>query len=84
MEAAAASGSSGNSRKMKRTLPVSMYFFLSSGYVVSWKWLQCGQVIEAYSTIVTGALSAPWTWSPSGPGVMSSAIGTSVAAPAAG
>jgi hypothetical protein len=31
MEAAAASGSSGNSRKMKRILPVSMYFFFISG-----------------------------------------------------
>jgi len=31
MAAAAASGSSGNSRKMKRTLPVSMYFFFISG-----------------------------------------------------
>ena len=31
MAAAAASASSGNSRKMKRTFPVSMYFFFISG-----------------------------------------------------
>ena len=51
---------------MKRTLPVSMYFFFSSGKVVSWKWAQCGQVIEAYSTMVTGAVADPSASSPSG------------------
>ncbi len=40
---------------MKRTLPVSTYFFLIASKVVLWKWAQCGQVIDMYSTIVTGA-----------------------------
>ena len=39
MKAPAASGSSGNSRKMKRTLPVSMYFSFSFGKVST---VKCG------------------------------------------
>jgi hypothetical protein len=36
--------------------------------VVSAKCAQCGQVIEAYSMIVTGALAGPSARSGSGPG----------------
>ena len=41
------------------TLPVSIYFFFNSGYVVLWKVAQWPQVIEAYSMMVTGASSLP-------------------------
>jgi hypothetical protein len=34
---------------------------------------QCGQVVDAYSMIVTGASSLPSTFSPSGLGIMRSA-----------
>ncbi len=57
-EAAPASGSSGYSRKMNRTLPVSMSRCLSSGKTSLANRAQCGQVIEAYSMITFGALGA--------------------------
>src|SRR5215207_3898879 len=61
MKPALASGSSGNSRRMKRTGPVSM-----------WNAAQCEQVSEAYSTIVTLAFAGPSATSPRGPGAASS------------
>src|SRR5262245_33319831 len=67
MKAPAAIGSNGNSRRMYFTFPVSIYFSLSCGNVVSEKCAQCGQVIEAYSMMVTGAWSDPIMMSPSGP-----------------
>jgi len=76
MKAPAAIGSNGNSRKMKRTLPVSMYFSFSCGNVVSVKWAQCEHVIDAYSMMVTGALSDPIVCSPNGPAFINSACAT--------
>src|SRR5262252_8768811 len=49
---------------MSFTLPLSIHFFLSSGRIWVWKWAQCGQVKEAYSIRVIGALGSPSTWSP--------------------
>src|SRR5215831_19880793 len=49
------------------TLPVSMYFSFSLGKVLTAKAAQCGQVIEAYSMIVTGAVAEPIGISSSGP-----------------
>ena len=72
IEAAAARLSSGNSRMMRRTLPVSMYFSLSAGSTLLWKLAQWPQVIEAYSTTVIGASALPSTRSGSGPGFISS------------
>src|SRR4029453_8372868 len=34
-----------------------------SGRIWVWKWAQCGQVNEAYSIRVIGALGSPSTWS---------------------
>src|ERR1700676_4243996 len=59
IEAAAALMSSGNSRNTKRTLPASTYFDCSIGNTFSWNAAQCGQLIEAYSTMVTGAFALP-------------------------
>src|SRR5438045_5302103 len=56
---AAALMSSGNSRNTYRILPVSMYSDLIFGNTVSLKAAQCGQVIDANSVIVTGALAGP-------------------------
>src|SRR6516164_1726217 len=67
MNAAAASGSSGYSRIMYFTLPVSMYFSFSFGKVLTANAAQCGQVIEAYSMMVTGAVAEPIGMSSSGP-----------------
>src|ERR1700678_3991900 len=67
MNAAAASPSSGYSRMMYFTFPVSMYFSFSFGKVVTANAAQCGQVIEAYSMMVTGAVSEPIGMSSSGP-----------------
>src|SRR5258708_11474762 len=53
--------SSENSRNTKRTLPLSIYFDFSIGKRLSWKAAQCGQLIDAYSRMVTGAF-----WAPSG------------------
>src|SRR5690606_38919493 len=77
MDPASARMSSGNSRKIRRTCPVSMYFFFSSGSTLLWKVAQCGQVIEAYSTMVTFASGLPSTRSGNGPGFISSSTGTS-------
>ena len=66
---------------MKRTLPVSTYFSLSSGNTLLWKLAQWPQVIEAYSTTVMGASALPSTRSGSGPGFISSSTGTSVTRP---
>ncbi len=46
-----------------------MYFVLSAGSVVAWKCAQCGQVIDAYSTIVTLASALPSAFSGSGTGL---------------
>src|SRR5262245_22499697 len=59
IEAAAALMSSGNSRNTKRTWPVSIYFERSIGKTFSPNAAQCGQLIEAYSVIVTGAFGEP-------------------------
>src|ERR1700722_13865962 len=80
IEPAAASGSSGNSRRMNRTLPESTYLAFSLGQVSSWKAAQCEQVIEAYSTIVTGALAEPKARSGKGPGAINWSVGTAVCA----
>src|SRR5262249_19240681 len=52
---------------MYLTLPVSMYFSFSFGKVVTAKAAQCGQVIEAYSMMVTGAVGEPIGMSSSAP-----------------
>jgi hypothetical protein len=59
----------GNSRNTKRTLPVSMYFDLSIGKTFSPNAAQCGQVIEAYSVMVTGAFAGPSAMSGSDTGL---------------
>src|SRR6266404_5523882 len=59
IEPAAALISSGNSRNTKRILPLSMNSDLIFGNTVSVNAAQCGQVIEAYSVIVTVALAGP-------------------------
>ncbi len=70
MKAAAARLSSGNSRSMYLTLPVSIYLVLSCGNTSVWNCAQCGQVIEAYSTMVVGASAEPMTMSGRGPGAI--------------
>src|ERR1700722_2836925 len=59
IEAAVALMSRGNSRNTKRTLPGSIYFDRSIGKAFSSNAAQCGQPIEAYSTMVTGAFAGP-------------------------
>src|SRR5450755_4253687 len=59
IEPAAALMSSGNSRNTYRILPVSIYSDLIFGNTASLKAAQCGQVIDAYSVIVTEALAGP-------------------------
>src|SRR3954466_8190513 len=54
-----------------------MYLVFNSGKVVAAKCAQCGQVIEAYSTMVTLASSLPSCFSGSAPGFSSSAMSTS-------
>src|SRR5690606_16306628 len=49
----------------------------SSGRTLLWKVAQCGQVIDAYSTMVTLASGLPSARSGSGPGFISSSTGTS-------
>src|SRR5260370_9353264 len=83
IEAAVASGSSGYSRRMSLTFPVSTYFAFSFGRVSSWNAAQCEQVIEAYSTIVTGASGDPCTTSGKGPGAINWSTGNVVCASAA-
>jgi hypothetical protein len=83
IEACAASWSSGNSRKISRAWPVSMYLVFSSGSTALWNAAQWGQVIEAYSTIVLGASSLPSEISGKAPGFISSDRSRSVFSPAA-
>ncbi len=64
---------------MKRTLLVSMYSDLIFGKVTLWNSAQWPQLIEAYSTMVTGAFADPSTTSPSGTGFARSAVLTSCA-----
>src|SRR5262245_44365999 len=73
IEPAAALTSSGNSRNTKRILLVSMYSDLIFGNTFSVNAAQCGQVIEAYSVMVIGALGGPRALSWSGTGLASSA-----------
>src|SRR5690606_19265283 len=80
MKAAAARGSNGNSRTMKRTLPLSTYFALIASKVLLWKAAQCGQVVDMYSTMVTGAFASPSAMSGSAPGLSTSAMSTSPSA----
>src|SRR4051812_47104594 len=49
---------------MKRTLPVSIYSAFSFGNTSCVNAAQCGQVIDAYSMIVTGASLEPKAMSP--------------------
>ncbi len=72
MEPAAALMSSGNSRNTYRILPVSIYSDLIFGNTASLKAAQCGQVIDAYSVIVTGALAGPSAMSGSDTGLATS------------
>src|SRR3954468_23942032 len=53
-----------------------MYLVFNSGKVVAAKCAQCGQVIEAYSTMVTLASSLPSCLSGKAPGFSSSAMST--------
>src|SRR5688572_16583320 len=80
MKAAAARGSNGNSRRMNRTLPLSTYFVLIASNVLLWKAAQWGQVVDIYSTMVTGALASPSAISGSAPGFSTSAMSTSPSA----
>src|SRR3981081_907013 len=72
IEPAAALMSSGNSRKIKRILPLSMYSDLIFGNTVSVKFAQCGQVIDANSVMVTEALAGPSAMSGSDTGFATS------------
>jgi hypothetical protein len=54
-------------------LPVSIYSDLIFGNTVSLKCAQCGQVIEAYSVMVTVALAGPSAMSGSDTGFATSA-----------
>ncbi len=51
---------------------MSTYSVFRIGHVVSWKWAQWPQVIEAYSMTVTGAFGSPSAISGIGPGFISS------------
>ena len=73
IEPAAALMSSGNSRNTYRTLPVSIYSDLIFGNTSALKAAQCGQVIEAYSVMVTAALAGPSAMSGSETGLATSA-----------
>src|ERR1700726_2672887 len=73
IEATAALISSGNSRNTKRTLPASMYFDFSIGKTFCSNAAQCGQLIDAYSTMVTEALAGPSAISGSDTGFAASA-----------
>src|SRR5260370_23493179 len=73
IEAAAALMSSGNSRNTNRTLPVSIYFDRSIGNTFSPNAAQCGQLIEAYSVMVIGALGDPIAMSGSDTGFATAA-----------
>src|SRR6202051_4858050 len=59
IEAATALMSSGNSRNTNRTLPVSIYFDFSIGKTFCSNAAQCGQVIDAYSVMLTAAFADP-------------------------
>ena len=48
---------------MSFTLPVSTYAALNAGQTLLENAAQCGQVGDAYSITVTGAVSDPSTWS---------------------
>ncbi len=54
---------------MRRAFPVSIYLVLSSGKTTLSNWAQCGQVIEAYSTMTFGASWLPSDMSGRPPGV---------------
>src|SRR6185437_16350498 len=73
IEPAAALTSSGNSRKMYRILPVSIYSDLIFGNVSALKAAQCGQVMEANSVMVTLAFAGPNAMSGSDTGLATSA-----------
>src|SRR5258708_5128796 len=79
IEPAAALMSSGNSRNTKRILPLSMYSDLIFGNTLSVKAAQCGQVIEAYSVMVTVALAGPSAMSGSDCGLATSAAPWAIA-----
>src|SRR3979411_2749690 len=72
IDPAAALMSSGNSRNTESSLPVSIYSDLIFGNTTSLKAAQCGQVIEAYSVIVTAALAGPSAMSGSDTGLATS------------
>src|ERR1700722_12083382 len=79
IEAAVALMSSGNSRNTKRTLPGSIYFDRSIGKAFPSNAAQCGQPIEAYSTMVTGAFAGPSAMSGSSTAFAASAAVTFLA-----
>src|SRR2546430_1332293 len=79
IDPAAALMSSGNSRNTKRILPVSMNSDLIFGNTFSVNAAQCGQVIEAYSVIVTVALAGPSTISGRDCGLATSAAPCAIA-----
>ena len=79
IEPAAALMSSGNSRNTKRILPVSMNSDLIFGNTFSVNAAQCGQVIEAYSVMVTDALAGPSPMSGSDCGLATSAAPCAIA-----
>src|SRR5664279_6019270 len=81
IEPAAALMSSGNSRKMYRILPVSIYSDLIFGNTVSLKAAQCGQVIDANSVIVTEAVAGPSAMSGSDTGLATSDAACAIACP---
>ena len=73
IDPAAALMSSGNSRNTKRILPLSMNSDLILGKTFSVNAAQCGQVIEAYSVMVTVAFAGPSAMSGSDCGLATSA-----------
>ena len=79
IEPAAALMSSGNSRNTKRILPLSMNSDLIFGNTFSVNAAQCGQVIEAYSVMVTEALAGPSAMSGSDCGLATSAAPCAIA-----
>src|SRR6266851_2473333 len=81
IEPAAALTSSGNSRNTKRILPLSIYSDLIFGNTLSVKAAQCGQVIEAYSVMVTEALAGPSAMSGNDCGLATSAAPCAIACP---
>src|SRR5258707_14852129 len=71
--------SSGNALHSKPILPLSIHSDLIRGNTPSLKSAQCGQVIEAYSVMVTVALAGPSAMSGSDTGLATSAAPCAIA-----